>query len=131
MALPKAYRLKQRQEFSAVFQLGIKRTTPHLTLRALSPNRRQRQKPGLEQPQAQMPPTRIGISIGLKVSKRSVVRNRIKRQIRAAIRQFLPSLSPGWQLVIVVKPSAVQCDYEEFLRELKQLLINAEVLNGH
>ncbi|HEY9658246.1 MAG TPA: ribonuclease P protein component, partial [Allocoleopsis sp.] len=60
MALPKAYRLKQRQEFSAVFQLGIKRTTPHLTLRALSPTRRQRQKPEPEQPQEQMPPTRIG-----------------------------------------------------------------------
>lgn len=93
--------------------------------------RRQRQQPGCEPFSQGMPPTRIGISIGLKVSKRSVVRNRIKRQIRAAIRQFLPDLSPGWQLVVVVKPSAAQCDYEEFLRELKQLLINAEVLNGH
>jgi ribonuclease P protein component len=74
--------------------------------------------------------TRIGISISQKVSKRAVVRNRIKRQIRAAFRQFLPNLSPGWMLVIVVKPSATQCGYEQFLQELKQLLTSAEVLHG-
>lgn len=77
------------------------------------------------------PPTRIGISVSQKVGKRAVVRNRIKRQIRAALRQLLPRLAPGWQLVIVAKPNASQCDYEEFLRELEQLLINAEVFDGH
>ncbi len=66
-----------------------------------------------------------------KVSKRAVVRNRIKRQIQAAFRCLLPKLAPGWQLVVVAKPNAIECDYEEFLRELKQLLVNAEVLNGH
>lgn len=78
-----------------------------------------------------MLPARIGISISQKVSKRAVIRNRIKRQICAALRRFLPQLAPGWQLVIVVKPGAIQCDYEEFLRELEQLLTSAEVLDGH
>jgi ribonuclease P protein component len=78
-----------------------------------------------------LPPTRLGVSISQKVSKRAVVRNRIKRQIQAAFRCLLPKLPPGWQLVVVVKPNAIECDYEEFLRELKQLLVNAEVLNGH
>ena len=133
MALPKIHRLKQRQQFSAVYQLGIKRTTSHLTLRALSPQGSAKKKAepsalvGLEDAL----PTQIGISVSQKVSKRAVIRNRIKRQIRSALRHFLPQLAPGWQLVIVVKPSAIQCDYEDFLRELEQLLMNAEVLNGH
>lgn len=76
-------------------------------------------------------PTRIGISISQKVSKRAVIRNRIKRQIRAAMRQLLPRFPLGWNLVIVVQPQAVQCDYFQFLRELEQLLIESEVLNGH
>jgi len=77
-------------------------------------------------------PTRIGISISLKVSKRAVIRNRIKRQLRAAFRCLLPQLSPGWRLVVVVQPSAAQeCDYQQFLQELEQLLAEAEVLNGH
>ena len=77
------------------------------------------------------PPTRIGISISLKVSKKAVVRNRIKRQIRAILRQLLPQISPGWHLVIVVRPGASECDYAQFLRELKQLLAEAEVLHGY
>lgn len=76
-------------------------------------------------------PAQIGISISQKVSKRSVVRNRIKRQLRAILRQLLTEIAPGWRLVIVVKPEATQCGYEQFLQELKQLLIQAEVIDGH
>jgi ribonuclease P protein component len=77
------------------------------------------------------PPTRIGISINQKVSKKAVVRNRIKRQIKAIFRQLLPIISPGWQLVVVVRQGAQECEYAQFLRELKQLLAEAEVINGH
>lgn len=75
-------------------------------------------------------PTRIGISISQKVSKRAVDRNRIKRRIRAALRYLLPELFPGWLVVITVRPGTAECGYEEFLRELKQLLTKAEVLDG-
>jgi ribonuclease P protein component len=76
-------------------------------------------------------PTQIGISISQRVSKQAVVRNRIKRQLRAILRQLLPYMAPGWRLIVVVKPGAAQCGYEQFLQELKQLLINAEVINGY
>jgi ribonuclease P protein component len=133
VALPKRNRLRHRQDFSAVYQGSIRRSTPHLTLRALKPQEKHiypdsantSQGAKLEQP------VQIGISISQKVSKRAVIRNRIKRQIRAAMRQLLPQLSSGWQLVIVVRPEATQCDYEQILRELKQLLADAEVLNGN
>jgi ribonuclease P protein component len=57
----------------------------------------------------------------------------MKRQIRAAFRYLLPQISPGWKLVAIVQPSAVRekCDYQQFLQELKQLLAEAEVLNGN
>ena len=76
-------------------------------------------------------PTRIGISIKKKVSNRAVVRNRIKRQIRAALRQILPYISRGWDIVIVVKPTAQQCNYDEFLQQLEKLLAQAEVFHGY
>ncbi len=137
MALPKANRLTSKQDFRAVFREGIRRGSPHFTLRAL------RLKADTTNPDAvssaiqpaskvHLTPTRIGISISLKVSKRAVIRNRIKRQIRAAFRQLLPQLSSGWRLVVVVQPSAAQeCDYQQFLQELEQLLAEAEVINGH
>ena len=78
-------------------------------------------------------PTRIGISISTKVSKKAVVRNRIKRQLRAAFRCLLPRISPGWLLVVIVQPSAArqECVTKQFLQELEQLLVAAEVLNGN
>jgi ribonuclease P protein component len=128
--LPKDHRLWHPQDFKAVYARGVHRKTSHLTLRAL------RCSP---QPEAQISEisnqtqraTRIGISISQKVSKRAVVRNRIKRQIRAAFRQLLSKLSNGWDIVIVVKPTAIECNYAKFLQELEQLLVQAEVINEY
>lgn len=73
-------------------------------------------------------PTRLGISISQKVSKRAVVRNRLKRQISAALYQLLPRLSQGWWLVISVRANAVECEYGQFLRELEDMLEKLEVI---
>ena len=124
-----------------MYQVGSRQSSPNLTLRAL----RLRPLPSkaLQSVGAQLAsnsdssvshlpiPTQIGISISQKVSKRAVVRNRIKRQLKAIIRALLPQIATGWQLVIVVKPSATQCSYEQFLQELKQLLRRAEIINEH
>ena len=134
MALPQSNRLRHWRDFQTVYQKGIRRSGRFLTLRGL----RQRNNVVDTPPSSKSlgkeeskPPTRIGISISQKVSKKAVVRNRIKRQIRAIFRQFLPRLSTGWQLVVVVRPGAQECDYGQILRELEQLLAEAEVLNGH
>ncbi|MBA2747969.1 MAG: ribonuclease P protein component [Tatlockia sp.] len=124
MALPKVNRLKNRHEFQTLFREGNRLKSSHLTLRALR----------LQTPSGIITgATRIGISISTKVSKRAVIRNRIKRQIRAAFRSLLPQIAPGWSLVVVVQPQAVlsKCDYQQFLQELEQLLAKAEVMNGH
>jgi len=134
VVLPKSHRLRHRRDFQTVYQKGIRRSGRYLMLRGLrSDNNTANALPeGTLQPMNEgKPPTRIGISISLKVSKKAVVRNRIKRQIRAILRQLLPQISPGWQLVVVVRPGAEECDYAQFLRELKQLLAEAEVLHGY
>ena len=128
MALPKAYRLKSRQDFQAVFREGIRRHSSHFTLRALKPAL----SPETSSPTA-LPVTKIGIAISTKVSKRAVVRNKIKRQMTAALHQLLPKLAPGWRLVLIVKPTTTEtvCQTHKFLQELEQLLARSEVLNGH
>ncbi len=139
MALPKANRLKSRKDFQAVFREGIRRHGSHMTLRALRPLSSTVPSKGTAANTAEkiddsdLTPAKIGISISTKVSKRAVVRNRIKRQITAVLYQLLPKLSPGWRLVVVVKPTAgdIKCVSQEFLQELKQLLAQIEVLNGH
>jgi ribonuclease P protein component len=116
VGLPKAHRLKSYKDFQSVYESGNKYYSAHLILRALldSPNQ-----------------TRIGISISQKVSKLAVRRNRIKRQIRAILREFLPQMSQGWKIVVVVRREATQCQYEDFLRELKELLLKAKIIHGN
>jgi ribonuclease P protein component len=118
--LPKQNRLRARQDFTTVYQKGIRQNRFALGLRAYHRHAAQQAQPHL----------RVGISISTKVSKRAVVRNRIKRQLRAALRQLLPNLDSGWDLIIVVYPNALGCDYSEFLQQLKQLLVQAEILHG-
>ena len=122
MGLPPENRLKRRQDFQAVYQQGLRYSSPHLILRVL-PVPGDSETEGLKSP-------KIGISVSQKVSKQAVTRNRIKRQIRAAIGSLLPSLSSGWWAIVAVRPLATECKYEHFLRELKQLLIQAEIY-GH
>jgi ribonuclease P protein component len=131
VSLPKVHRLRHRRDFNTVYQVGSRQSSPSLTLRALRAKPREQAtadpSPAVELA-APIIPTRIGISISQKVSKRAVVRNRIKRQLKASFRDLLPQIAAGWQLVVVVKPSATQCSYEQFLQELKQLLCRAEVI---
>lgn len=86
--------------------------------------------PALMQSANEDSPTRIGISISLKVDKRSVVRNRIRRQIQAAFRHLMPRIAKNLDILVVVHPPAIQCSYLQFLQELEQLLADLEVLNG-
>ena len=82
---------------------------------------------GVDEPLS-APSSCFGISISKKVSKRAVVRNRIRRQLQAIIRDRLPKISSGWQVVIIVRASAVECDFADFLRELDYLLKKLKVI---
>ncbi|MBP0021517.1 MAG: ribonuclease P protein component [Cyanobacteria bacterium SBLK] len=141
MGLPRANRLKHWRDFQEIYQRGKRYSGVYLTLRALpeSPHAKRGMisekimpDPGKASAvELFLRPTRIGISIGKKVSKKAVVRNRIKRQIRGALRELLPQIAGGWKIAIAVKSTATKCEYEHFLRELEQLLTRAEVLHGN
>ena len=123
MGLPKPHRLRNRQDYRAVYEQGIRRYSPHLTVIAFK-----KENPlGAVSTTATM----FGISISKKVSKKAVIRNRIKRQIKGVIRSKLQAIAPGWKVVIVVKPKAIECNYEHFLRELEKLLKETKIINGY
>ncbi len=151
MALPKPYRLRRREDFDQVYQTGIRRRATYLhlvavrnltvlpsdaplalnhsTLAQLTP-KPATLLPGDPVQRACQDQVRFGISISKKVSKLAVVRNRIKRQIRAALRQLLPRVQPGWSVVIVVRSTVLACDYWQILQELEQLLVKGEIIRG-
>lgn len=130
--LPQSHRLRQSRDFSQVYRFGKKAASDHLVLRVLFDIQSAQPKAELLPYEGvTVEPARIGITVSQKVSKRAVVRNRLKRQIRSAMRSLLPRLKPGVWVVINLRPNAIQCEYGEFLQELEELLIKLEVIHGH
>ncbi|MBW4483610.1 MAG: ribonuclease P protein component [Tildeniella torsiva UHER 1998/13D] len=125
--LPKHHRLRRSREFSQVYRQGRKAVSAHLLVRAWSLTPVTSAKPVADSAHS----SRIGIVVSLKVHKRAVVRNRLKRRVRAALRTLLPRLHSSQWIVISLKPEAAECEYGEFLRELEQLFTKLEVLHGH
>ncbi|WP_035984986.1 ribonuclease P protein component [Leptolyngbya sp. KIOST-1] len=123
--LSKPNRLRRSRDFSQVYRQGRKAVSAHLIVRVWAFSRRPEDHPG----KAAGPC--IGIVVSQKVHKRAVVRNRLKRRVRAAVRLLLPQLDPNLWIVINLRPEAVQCEYVEFLRELEQLFTKLEVIHGH
>ena len=123
MSLPRQYRLQSPQDFTSVYQQGRKVVSKCLVVRALLE--------AAPHVGAASKSSRFGVTVSQKVSKRAVIRNRLKRQIHTAISQLRSQLLPGHRVVINVRPGAITCEYGDFLRELKHLLIKLEVLNGH
>ena len=62
--------------------------------------------------------TKIGFVVSKKIDKRATVRNKIKRQLRAILRQNLNTFVGAKNYVIVAKPSIVDLTYQQIEKEI-------------
>jgi ribonuclease P protein component len=68
--------------------------------------------------------TRFGFITSKKVGK-AHIRNKLRRQFREIIRKEIDNIKPGFDVVIVVSPKAINSQYPEIQKELlKQLRLN-------
>lgn len=93
--LPKQHRLLRSRDFARVRRRGRSASGPLFALYVLP---------------VRPPDIRVGFSVSKKVGK-AVVRNRVKRRLREAVRQELPSIRPGTDLVFIARPSAAEASY--------------------
>jgi ribonuclease P protein component len=108
LSFPKGARLLRRAEFLAVGDAGGRFADGPL---AASFRARDPAAPGMPRCLA-----RVGITVSSKVGG-AVVRNRVKRRIREAVRHELASL-PAVDLVLVARASAASATVEDFRRWL-------------
>lgn len=66
--------------------------------------------------------SRFAVVVGTKVSKKAVVRNRLRRQIREMIRLRLHEAEPGYDLVLVVKKEVLGKTSDELKAAITKLL---------
>lgn len=64
---------------------------------------------------------RFGISTGRKVGG-AVVRNRVRRRVREALRQLPTAVGDGRDILIVAKPLSAQATYQEIRAAIERLV---------
>jgi len=75
---------------------------------------------------SELPCVRIGFSAGKAVGG-AVERNRAKRRLREALRIVLPTLRPGWDLVLIARPALVSADWKMVVDAVDGLLRKARL----
>ena len=132
--LPRAHWLRQRSAFEQIYRHGSRYRGKFVTVRCLqvraSPSAMPEGVTWVERDSVSVGrdrkvvdrsaelrsacpllPMQIAVVVSKKVHRRAVVRNRIKRRIRAQLQPLLPRLQPGWQVIVVPhRPVAAEAD---------------------
>src|SRR5919108_2169896 len=106
--------LTSPQDFAAVQAGGTSRSHPLMTGRFL--------RTGLGT-------SRFGLSTGRRLGN-AVVRNRVRRRLREALRVMAPSFQPGWDVLIIARPALVEADHDALVGALRRILVRGGVLGG-
>ena len=75
----------------------------------------------------QTPTLRFGFITGKSIGN-AVTRNRCKRLMRASIQQISGSLQTGWDVVIIVRQSVAEADFQTTLSALSGIFRRAGLL---
>ncbi len=110
---PKSVRILRSSDFRQTYDRGVRISCPALSAFCLRVE-------GGSGP-------RIGITVPRALGS-AVVRNRIKRRVREAVRARLPVLSPEWQVVINPRPRVLKLPFLELVAEVEKVFtrVNAQ-----
>ena len=111
--LPAKYRLKQEKDFSL-----LARSKKSAFSKALSMKMRENA----------LPHSRFGVVVGLKVHKKAVRRNLLKRRIREILRSHLEEIKPGYDVMVLTQAKALEDEYAELETQLLSCLKKLQLI---
>lgn len=106
------YRIHQNEEFQKIRKEGIAYSNELLVLCVLANQRSY---------------SRFGFSVSSRLGG-AVVRNRIKRRLREAMRLRMAAIQPGWDIVVIAKRPVSQADFHQMDAACARLLRRAHLL---
>lgn len=110
--MKKHYRIQENKRFQEIRQQG-KSYSSELLVMCVLPN-------GL-------PHSRFGFSISARIGG-AVIRNRLKRRLREAIRLRMVMIEPGWDVVLIARRPILYADYQQMDAACARLLRRAHLL---
>lgn len=72
--------------------------------------------------------SRVGVAAGRSVGN-AVERNRAKRLLRAALQSLLPTIQPGWDVIVIARRPLASMHCQEAQAALNTLLKRAHLVN--
>jgi len=75
-----------------------------------------------------LPDTRFTVVVGTKISKRAVVRNRIKRRIRGIVEKKLPEIAPGYDVLFMVKKEVIDQTHAQLVEQIDRMFKRAKLV---
>ncbi len=73
--------------------------------------------------------SRVGFSVGKRLGK-AVLRNRVRRRLREAVRLLWPAVQPGWDVVFAARQPIVDAAFSEIQEAVTIVLKRAGLLIG-
>jgi ribonuclease P protein component len=114
--LAQANRLRKQKDIDAVFKSGRSSYNQILGFKA-RPNK--------------LTQSRFTVIVSSKTVKKAVDRNRLKRRVREAVKQEWPYIKTGYDIAAVIRPAALEADYDEVKRAVKQNLLRLRLFKKH
>ncbi len=71
---------------------------------------------------------RFAFVAGKKIGN-AVVRNRVKRRLREAVRQRLATLTPGWDIIVIARGNAESASWHEINDAIQTLFQRARLIS--
>jgi len=106
-------RLKKKKDFEHVFKKGKGFKEGFLFVKLVKNN---------------LKTTRFGFVVGYKVSKKAVLRNKVKRRLREAIKAELPKIRKGLDVVLVADKGFETKDHKETEAVVARLFKKAKII---
>lgn len=123
--LPKQYRLTRMKDFEILFKEGsfVGGNLADLKVWKISPIKYPKRKYSLDD-------LKIGFVVPMKISKKAVIRNRIKRQMREVVRLLLKenSIKSGYFMLFLAKKTAIGAEYTDIDDSILDLVRKTRLL---
>jgi len=113
--LPKENRLKKKKDFEKLFKDGMSFQEKFLALKINKNN---------------LSNNRFGFIVSKKISKKAVVRNKIKRQFREIVRKEINNYRKGFDVAVIALPGVELKTFEEVSRALERAFKKIKILNN-
>jgi ribonuclease P protein component len=111
--IPSKNRLKKERDFQQVIRNGKYLSSDLISIKFFSNS---------------IGTTRIGFIVSKKISKKAVLRNRIKRILRESTRRYLDKIKEGYDIIIIAKEKMKEIESNEVIKEMEYLLNKANLI---